>query len=105
MERIGPRTTSVPIAGRIVGLKSKDASYAAAKHGCLPTIKFGRLIRVPVAGLEALLGEPPGALDHLIEALEAGLRPEGTVVEYSGAKHTAAATRTRQAPAETSPAG
>ena len=36
---------------------SKNAAYAAAKRGEIPTIRFGGKILVPVAQLRALLGE------------------------------------------------
>ena len=44
----------VPEAGAKLGL-GRNASYAAAKRGDLPTIKIGRLLRVPVRALERLL--------------------------------------------------
>ena len=36
----------VPEAGAMLGL-SRNASYSAAKRGDLPTIKIGKLLRVP----------------------------------------------------------
>lgn len=36
---------------------SKNAAYAAAKRGEIPTVHFGGKILVPVAQLRALLGE------------------------------------------------
>lgn len=50
-----PLTISVPEAGRRLGIKSKDAAYAAAHAGTIPVIKIGRLLRVPVSRLERLL--------------------------------------------------
>jgi excisionase family DNA binding protein len=50
-----PATYSVPEAGRIVGL-GKNASYDAARRGELPVLRFGRLLRVPRAALERMLG-------------------------------------------------
>jgi hypothetical protein len=48
-------TLSVPEAGkRYFGL-SRGASYSAAAKGELPTIRIGRLLRVPVRALEAML--------------------------------------------------
>ena len=44
----------VPEAGALLGL-SKNASYEAAKRGDFPTIKLGRLIRVPKAAFHRLL--------------------------------------------------
>ena len=49
-----PETYSVPEAGRIVGL-GKNASYDAARRGELPTLRFGRKLRVPRVALERLL--------------------------------------------------
>jgi excisionase family DNA binding protein len=51
-----PETYSVPEAGRIVGL-GRNASYEAARRGQLPVLRFGRLLRVPRAALERLLGK------------------------------------------------
>jgi excisionase family DNA binding protein len=51
-----PDTYSVPEAGRIVGL-GKNASYDAARRGELPTLRFGRLLKVPRAALERMLGK------------------------------------------------
>jgi excisionase family DNA binding protein len=47
----------VPEAGALLGL-SKNASYEAAKRGDFPTIKLGKLIRVPKAALHRLLDIP-----------------------------------------------
>jgi hypothetical protein len=49
------KTLSVPEAGkRFFGLK-RAAAYAAAKRGQLPTIRFGKLLRVPVVACERML--------------------------------------------------
>ncbi len=45
---------TVPEAGRQLGL-GRNASYEAAKRGDLPTIRIGKLIRVPKAALFAML--------------------------------------------------
>jgi hypothetical protein len=48
-------TISVPEAGqRFFGL-SRNGSYAAASRGDIPTVKIGRLLRVPVRALERML--------------------------------------------------
>ena len=47
-------TMSVPEAGRQLGL-SRNASYEAAKRKEIPTIRFGKLLRVPRAAFERLL--------------------------------------------------
>jgi excisionase family DNA binding protein len=50
-----PLTLSVPEAGkRYFGL-SRNAAYAAADRGEIPTIKVGRLLRVPVRAMDRLL--------------------------------------------------
>jgi excisionase family DNA binding protein len=56
VDRPLPATYSVPEAGRIVGL-GKNASYDAARRGELPTLRFGRRLRVPRATLERMLGK------------------------------------------------
>jgi len=54
-ETTQPLTLSVPEAGeRYFGL-SREGSYEAARRGDIPTIKIGRLLRVPVRSLEAML--------------------------------------------------
>jgi hypothetical protein len=50
-----PKTLSVPQAGKTYFDLSRDASYAAAANGQIPTIRIGRLLRVPVVALERLL--------------------------------------------------
>jgi hypothetical protein len=50
-----PKTISVPEAGREYFGLSRNASYAAAERGEIPTIKIGKLLRVPVRALEAML--------------------------------------------------
>jgi excisionase family DNA binding protein len=44
----------VPEAGQMLGL-TRNASYEAAKRGDLPTIKIGKLIRVPKAAFHQML--------------------------------------------------
>jgi excisionase family DNA binding protein len=51
-----PRTLSVPEAGRWLGI-GRNASYEAARRGEIPTIRIGRLLRVPVVALERKLEE------------------------------------------------
>jgi hypothetical protein len=43
-----PLTISVPEAGREAGM-GKNAAYRAADRGEIPTLRFGKLRRVPVA--------------------------------------------------------
>lgn len=49
------KTLSVPEAGRLYFGLGKNSSYAAAARGEIPTIKIGRLLRVPVAAMERRL--------------------------------------------------
>jgi hypothetical protein len=50
-----PLTITVPEAGKKYFNLSRDASYAAAQRGDIPTIRVGRLLRVPTAAMEAKL--------------------------------------------------
>ena len=50
-----PLTLTVPEAGKRYFGMSRNASYDAAKRGDLPTVRIGKLIRVPVRALEAML--------------------------------------------------
>jgi len=52
-----PLTISVPEAGRRYFGLSRNGSYAAAGRGEIPTIKVGRLLRVPVRALERMLDQ------------------------------------------------
>jgi excisionase family DNA binding protein len=51
-----PKTLSVPEAGRWLGI-GRNASYEAARRGEIPTIRIGRLLRVPVVALNRKLEE------------------------------------------------
>ncbi len=46
----------VPEAGAMLGL-SRNASYEAAARGDIPTIRIGKLLRVPKAALNKMLEE------------------------------------------------
>jgi hypothetical protein len=50
-----PLTLSVPEAGRKYFGLSRNGSYDAAARGDIPVIRIGRLRRVPVRALEAML--------------------------------------------------
>jgi len=53
-------TMSVPEAGRELGV-GRDAAYQAVRSGQIPSIKIGRLLRVPRAALSKMLsGEATG---------------------------------------------
>jgi hypothetical protein len=49
-------TASVPDVGRICYGLSRGGSYDAAARGDIPTIKLGRIMRVPTAPLRRQLG-------------------------------------------------
>jgi hypothetical protein len=51
------KTMSVPDAGRRYFDLGRNASYEAARRGEIPTIRIGRLLRVPVLALERKLEE------------------------------------------------
>lgn len=75
----GRTTITVPEAGEVLGI-GRDAAYAAAKKGELPTLHIGRRVLVPVPALLAMLGAavdndrlltPAAALtESLAEAVE-----------------------------------
>jgi hypothetical protein len=50
-----PKTLTVPEAGRVYFDLGRNASYEAARRGDIPTIRIGRLLRVPVLALERML--------------------------------------------------
>jgi excisionase family DNA binding protein len=52
-----------PEAGRALGL-SRNATYDAARRGEIPTVRFGKLIKVPTAALRRMLenaGQSPNS--------------------------------------------
>jgi hypothetical protein len=58
------KTMSVPEAGKEYFELERDAAYAAAKRGEIPTIRIGRTLRVPIAAMDRMLEEaskPKGA--------------------------------------------
>jgi len=54
-ELLSEPTADVPDVGRICFGLSRNGSYDAAKRGDFPTIKVGRLLKVPTAALSRLL--------------------------------------------------
>ena len=50
-----PKTITVPEAGKTYFNLSRNAAYAAAQRGDIPTIRIGRLLKVPVKALEDML--------------------------------------------------
>jgi hypothetical protein len=57
-----PFTYSIPVAGGMAGL-AKNASYAAARRGEIPVIKFGGKRRVPANRWRRILAEGRDPLD------------------------------------------
>jgi hypothetical protein len=63
-------TITVPEAGKKYFGLSRDASYAAAQRGDIPTIRVGRLLRVPVRVMERKLdtaSERHGGHEHALQ--------------------------------------
>lgn len=52
--RLQPMTVTVEEAGRALGI-GRNAAYEAVKRGQIPSLKLGRRIVVPIAGLEQLV--------------------------------------------------
>lgn len=50
-----PKTITVPEAGKAYFNLSRNAAYAAAQRGDIPTIRIGKLLKVPVRALEEML--------------------------------------------------
>jgi hypothetical protein len=49
------QTLTIPEAGKLYFGLCRNAAYAAAKRGEIPTIRIGKLLRVPVRALEQIL--------------------------------------------------
>lgn len=49
---------SVPEAGALLGL-GRNAAYEAAARGDIPTIRLGKLIKVPKAAFDQMLNRVP----------------------------------------------
>ena len=49
-------TVDVPTAAKILGV-SRNTAYAGVRGGSIPSIRIGRLIRVPLPALYRLLGD------------------------------------------------
>jgi len=50
-------TLTVPEAAKLLRL-GRNQAYAAVKSGEIPSISFGKSIRVPIAALERMLNVP-----------------------------------------------
>lgn len=57
MDAESAKTLSVPTAGREYFDLGRNASYAAAARGEIPTIKIGSRLRVPIVLLEQMLAD------------------------------------------------
>lgn len=49
------KTMSVPDAGKIYFGLGRNASYEAAQRGDIPTVRIGKILRVPVRAMERIL--------------------------------------------------
>ncbi len=58
------KTMTVPEAGRTYFDLGRNASYEAARRGDIPTIRIGRLLRVPVAALDRKLNGESGETER-----------------------------------------
>jgi excisionase family DNA binding protein len=54
----GRLTCTVPEAGQLLGI-GRDAAYAAAARGEIPTLRLGRTLRVSIPRLLELCGTTP----------------------------------------------
>jgi hypothetical protein len=55
-----PLTIDVPTAGKRYFGICRTAAYDAAARGEIPTIRIGRLLRVPIAALDRKMEEAAG---------------------------------------------
>jgi len=60
-ELLSRPTASVPEVGRVCFNLARNAAYAAAKSGEIPSLKIGGRIVVPTAPLRKMLGIEPDA--------------------------------------------
>jgi hypothetical protein len=49
-------TGSIPEVGRLIFNIGRNASYAAAKRGDIPTMEFGHIRKVPIPEIRKRLG-------------------------------------------------
>ena len=54
-EALSGPTTTVPLAGKLLGL-SRNKAYEAAAKGEIPTLRFGKRLVVPTMPLKRMLG-------------------------------------------------
>lgn len=55
-ELLSSATADVPDVGRVCYGLCRNASYAAARRGEIPTIRIGSLLKVPTSALRRQLG-------------------------------------------------
>lgn len=55
-EMFSKPTTTVELAGRLCYGLCRNSAYAAAARGDIPTIRIGKLLKVPTSALRAKLG-------------------------------------------------
>jgi hypothetical protein len=60
IEKLAGPTTTVPVAGKVLGL-SRNKAYEAAARGEIPTLRFGKRIVVPTMPLRRMLGLEGGS--------------------------------------------
>jgi len=63
-----PKTLSVPEAGKRYYNLSRNGSYNAAARGEIPTVRVGRLLRVPVAAMERMLADVKPRRETILDA-------------------------------------
>lgn len=68
-------TVTVEEAAHWLGL-GRSSAYEAARRGEIPTLRFGRSLRVPTARLRVLLGLDPEPTGETGSATVVPLRPE-----------------------------
>ncbi len=87
-ELVGRLTFTVPEAGEVLGI-GRDAAYAAARRGEIPTLRLGRRVLVPVPLLLRMLGanregDAVGSLERApFGAPQAAPRPSGDLMAAS----------------------
>jgi excisionase family DNA binding protein len=69
-------TLTIEEAAAFLGL-GRSSAYEAARRGELPTLRFGRALRVPTAALRRLLGIDPEPEPDAPSAPVVPLRAEG----------------------------
>lgn len=60
-----PALLTVLEAGALLGIK-RTSAWKLVREGVIPTVRFGRVVRVP-----------PDALEHVVKARTRGLPPDG----------------------------